>query len=57
MIVTHSVVIKTIVAYFKKYSIEKLWAPPLIHDTSVTLLSAEKGEAVLESIGDVAHII
>ncbi|MDF2531894.1 MAG: Phosphoglycerate mutase [Clostridia bacterium] len=57
LIVTHSVVIKTIVAYFKQYSMEKLWAPPLIHDTSVTILGIESGEAKLETIGDATHII
>ena len=57
LIVTHSVVIKTIVAHFKKYSMEKLWAPPLIHDTSVTLLSTEKGQGKIEIVGDISHIV
>lgn len=56
LIVTHSVVIKTIVAYFKKYTMEKLWASPLIYDTSLTILSIKKGEVKLESVGDVTHL-
>jgi probable phosphoglycerate mutase len=56
LIVTHSVVIKTIVAYFMKYPMEKLWTSPLIYDTSVTLLNAEKGQGNIETVGDISHI-
>lgn len=57
LIVTHSIIIKTIVAHLKKYAMEDLWAPPLIQDTSVTILGVEKGEVKLESIGDATHIL
>lgn len=56
LIVTHSVVIKTIIAYYKGYSMEKLWAPPLIQDTSVTILEVEQHEARLVVTADTAHI-
>ncbi len=56
LIVTHSVVILTISVFFRQLPIEKLWEPPYIHDTSVTLLTAEKGAARLEYIGDISHI-
>jgi len=35
---------------------EKLWSPPFIHGTSVTLLESENGDAKLEIIGDISHI-
>lgn len=56
LIVTHSVVILTISLFFRQLPIERLWEPPYIHDTSVTLLAAEQGEARLEYIGDISHI-
>lgn len=56
LIVTHSVVILTISVYFRQLPIEKLWEPPYIHDTSVTLLTAEAGQARLEYVGDISHI-
>lgn len=56
LIITHSVVIKTIITYYMNYPMEKLWAPPFIHGTSVTLLKAENGETKLEQIGDVSHL-
>ncbi|MFJ7970900.1 histidine phosphatase family protein [Psychrobacillus sp. NPDC096389] len=55
LIVTHSVVIKTLLAYFKNYPLEKLWEPPFIHDTSLTIieLTGNKNNIVLE--GDLSH--
>lgn len=56
LLVTHSVVIKTMVAYYRNYPMEKLWEPPLIRDTSVTIVSAEEGVPKLEAVGDIAHL-
>lgn len=56
LIVTHSVVILTIVKYFLNYPLQRLWEPPYIHGTSLTLITAIDGEIRLESIGDVCHI-
>lgn len=55
LIVTHSVVIKTLLAFFKNYPLEKLWEPPFIHDTSLTVihLNGNKSNIVLE--GDLSH--
>lgn len=55
LIVTHSVVIKTLLAFFKNYPLEKLWEPPFIHDTSLTIIefSSNKSNIVLE--GDLSH--
>ena len=55
LIVTHSVVIKTLLAFFKNYPLEKIWEPPFIYDTSLTIiqLNGNKSNIVLE--GDLAH--
>lgn len=55
LIVTHSVVIKTLLAFFKNYPLEKLWDPPFIHDTSLTIieLTGNKSNIVVE--GDLSH--
>jgi len=56
LIVTHSVVILTLATYFRKDTLENLWSPPLIHDTSVTLLTADEGKIRLEFVGDMSHV-
>lgn len=55
LIVTHSVVIKTLLAFFKNYPLEKLWEPPFIHDTSLIIieLTGNKSSIVVE--GDLSH--
>jgi probable phosphoglycerate mutase len=55
LIVTHSAVIKCFLAYFKNNPLEKLWEPPYIHDTSVTIveITGEKNRIILE--GDLSH--
>ncbi|MEH7112976.1 histidine phosphatase family protein [Neobacillus niacini] len=55
LIVTHAVVIKCFYSFFKNTSIETLWDPPFIHDTSLTVVEmAETGfKIVLE--GDISH--
>ncbi|MGE8203011.1 histidine phosphatase family protein [Heyndrickxia sp. NPDC080065] len=55
LIVTHSVVIKMILALFKNTPLEKLWDPPFIHDTSLTVIemSGNGNRIVLE--GDISH--
>jgi broad specificity phosphatase PhoE len=56
LLVTHSVVIKTITAYFGNYPMEKLWSPPFIQGTSVTLMISDKGHTHLEFIADISHL-
>jgi probable phosphoglycerate mutase len=57
LIVTHSVVIKTLITFYMKYPMERLWENPYIYDTSVTLLTAQKGETRLELMADISHIL
>ncbi len=55
LMVTHSVIIKCLFAYFKNRSMERLWDPPYIHDTSLTIVYVmDNGyEFLLE--GDLSH--
>lgn len=57
LIVTHTVVIRAIIAYFKGYPMESLWKGPAIEGTSVTLLEAEHGNIKVASLGETPHII
>jgi broad specificity phosphatase PhoE len=54
LIVTHTVVIKCLLAYFKGLPLEKLWDPPYIHDTSLTVIEIDdKSKIIME--GDISH--
>lgn len=55
LLVTHTVVIKILLAYFKKESHEKLWGPPYIYDTCLNIIKInnETTEVLLE--GDISH--
>lgn len=55
LLVTHSVVIKLLLAIFKELPMEKIWEPPFIHDTSLTVIeiNGDMGRIVLE--GDLSH--
>ncbi|WP_184319424.1 histidine phosphatase family protein [Geobacillus subterraneus] len=48
LVVTHGVVLKTLIAAFKGVPLNELWAPPYVHGASVT---------VVEASGDVFHVI
>lgn len=56
LIVTHAVVIKCLYSFFKYTSIDTLWDPPFIQDTSLTVAEmTETGfKIVLE--GDISHL-
>ncbi|MCM0649083.1 histidine phosphatase family protein [Clostridium swellfunianum] len=56
LIVTHGVILKTIHSYFKNLSMERLWDPPFIYDTSLTIVEIENGEFNIVVEGDVSHI-
>ncbi len=55
LLVTHSVVIKTMLAYFKKRPLERLWDPPFIHDTSLTVVELWEEGCKIVMEGDLAH--
>jgi alpha-ribazole phosphatase len=56
LIVTHAVVLKTLLANFKKLPIEQLWGPPFLHGTSLTVVNVNEGEYRVLLEGDVSHL-
>lgn len=56
LVVTHSVVIKALTAHFKKNSLENLWLPPFIHDTSLTIVEMDGDNVSIVLEGDTAHV-
>lgn len=44
LVVTHSIFIKALLAYVKKLPLDKLWSPPFIEATSLTVIEGAGGE-------------
>jgi broad specificity phosphatase PhoE len=55
LIVTHSVMIKTLFSIFNNSPIEKLWDPPFIHDTSLSIVELNEDEYKIVLEGDISH--
>ena len=55
LIVTHSIVIKCLFSIFKNASIETLWDPPFIHDTSLTIVEMDETGYKIVLEGDLSH--
>lgn len=56
LIVTHAVVLKSLIARLKNLSLEQLWAPPFMHGTSVTIVQVDNGQFKFIAEGDVSHL-
>lgn len=56
LIVTHSVVIKCLYSFFRNTSIETLWDPPYMHDTSLTIVEMNESGFKLVLEGDISHL-
>jgi len=56
LIVTHGVVLKTLVARFKQTPLRALWSPPFMHGTSLTAVQVKDGRFELLIEADVSHI-
>ncbi|WP_425462065.1 histidine phosphatase family protein [Mesobacillus subterraneus] len=56
LVVTHTVVIKTLLASFKNQPAEKLWEPPYIHDTSLTIVELDGENCSIVVEGDMSHL-
>ena len=56
LVVTHAVVLKTLIVYFKNMPLAELWAPPFMHGTSLTMVQVENGTFELVTVGDVSHL-
>ena len=56
LIVTHGVVLKTLLARFKNASLRELWDGPYMHGASITIVRADRGTFEVVAEGDVAHL-
>lgn len=55
LVVTHTVFIKSLLAHFKQFPLEKLWSPPFIYDTSLTIIEVDT-ESKITLEGDITHL-
>jgi probable phosphoglycerate mutase len=55
LIVTHTVVVRAIVAYFRGIPMERVWEP-VVEGTSITILEANNGEIKVVSVGETPHM-
>ncbi|ADI27061.1 histidine phosphatase family protein [Geobacillus sp. C56-T3] len=56
LIVTHGVVLKTLVAAFKGAPLDHLWSPPYMYGTSVTIVEADGDGFRVVVEGDASHV-
>lgn len=56
LIVTHTVVIKCLLSIFKNLPIERLWDPPYIHDTCLTIVEWTPNGANIVLEADMSHL-
>ncbi|MGB6408459.1 MAG: histidine phosphatase family protein, partial [Planococcus donghaensis] len=56
LIVTHTVVIKALLAHFKKNTLKDLWLPPFIRDTSLTIVEIDDQRFSIALEGDTSHV-
>lgn len=56
LIVTHAIIVKTIMSHFKSLPVERLWENPFIHGTSLSIVEVlgDRATAVVE--GDISHL-
>jgi len=55
LLVTHTVVLKLILAHFEKRPLHLLWDPPYIHPACLCRIDIEDGNPRIVSHGDVSH--
>ena len=58
VIVTHCIALKSILSHFEGRDISRLWEPPVIHQTSLSLIEYDNknGQSSIELYGDVTHL-
>ncbi|WP_158095157.1 histidine phosphatase family protein [Gottfriedia luciferensis] len=58
LIVTHAVVLATIVAYFKQSPLENLWDLPFVHGTSLTIINVDQEKRLIDFslLCDISHL-
>lgn len=55
LVVTHTVTLKIILAYYENRQLEKLWDFPYIHETSLSYLEISGHETKIHYQGDITH--
>lgn len=55
LIVTHTVIIKTIMAYFEQRAPSELWDPPFIHQTCLNVIEVTDDQIDIILHGDTSH--
>lgn len=56
LIITHAVIVKTIMSLFKALPVEKLWELPFILGTSLCIVEVENKNATVILEGDISHV-
>lgn len=56
LLVTHTVVIKTLLAYLKQIPMENLWDAPYIHDTCLSVIDIVNGQINILLEADMSHL-
>jgi broad specificity phosphatase PhoE len=55
LIITHTVMIKSLFSIFKESAIEQLWGPPYVHDTSLSIVELMEDEYKIVLEADASH--
>jgi len=55
LVVTHSIFIKALLAHVKELPLDKLWSPPFIHATSITVIEGGEGKYEIVMEGNTSH--
>lgn len=55
LIVSHAIALKVIMTHFRGDSLEHIWTPPIIQPASLSKVSVNDAESIIEQYGDVSH--
>lgn len=56
LVVSHTVVLTSIMCHFKRKSIKNFWDPPIIQNGSLSLVHIQHDEVLIELDADVSHL-
>ena len=56
LIVSHGITLKVITTYFQNKPLEKLWDPPFMEGTSLSLIQIENNNITVPYYGDISHL-
>lgn len=55
LVVSHAIILRTIMAYFENRRFENLWEAPVMHDTSLSLIEIIDGKNTIKLYSDISH--